>query len=79
VEEIWLHASVGTLWPEHLSASLYQTYLRRLQFWIMRAEDRVRTGTLPDQTSPDFAEAGTPCGDIERLLELCIFAEGARY
>lgn len=66
VEEIWLDASVGTLNREVLSDSLYQTYLKRLNFWVTRAEDRVGIGAFPDWTPKDFAQPGTPCGFVER-------------
>lgn len=66
VEEIWLDASVGTLNQKMLTDSLYQTYLKRLNFWITRAEDRVSIATYPDWTPERFAAAATPCGYIER-------------
>ena len=67
VEEIWLDASVGTLSRNVLSDSLYQTYFKRLNFWVTRAEDRVSIGSFPDWTPPDFATAGAACGYIERF------------
>ncbi|MBW4710696.1 GntR family transcriptional regulator [Roseobacter sp. YSTF-M11] len=67
VEEIWLDASVGELSSEMLSDSLYQTYLKRLNFWITRAEDRVSIGKLPDWTPPGFGSPGTTSGYIERF------------
>lgn len=66
VEEIWLDASVGTLNKNMLTDSLYQTYLKRLNFWITRAEDRVSVGLFPDWTPSAFASSGTACGYIER-------------
>lgn len=67
VEDIWLDAVMGTLSRDMLSDSLYHTYLKRLGFWISRAEDRVSLGALPDWTPPDFGDAGAPCGYIERF------------
>ena len=66
VEEIWLDAGMGELSRDMLSDSLYQTYLRRLGFWVTRAEDRVTIGTLPDWTPERFGRKGAPCGYIER-------------
>lgn len=67
VEEIWLDASAGQLSLQMLGDSLYQTYLKRLQFWITRAEDRVSIGTLPPWTPQSFGTASAPCGYIERF------------
>ncbi|WP_298912156.1 GntR family transcriptional regulator [uncultured Roseobacter sp.] len=67
VEEIWLDASVGELSADLLSDSLYQTYLKRLHFWITRAEDRVSIGALPDWTPSLFGSSGQPSGYIERF------------
>lgn len=67
VEEIWLDASVGTLNRSMLSDSLYQTYFKRLNFWITRAEDRVSLAEMPPWTPTDFAPPGMTCCYIERL------------
>ncbi|MFK7744621.1 MAG: GntR family transcriptional regulator [Roseobacter sp.] len=67
VEEIWLDAGVGTLNAQVLSDSLYQTYLKHLNFWITRAEDRVSIDTYPPWTPRPFAAANKPCGYIERF------------
>lgn len=67
VEEIWLDADAGRLSLPMLSESLYQTYLRRLNFWIARAEDRVSISALPGWAPPGFAAPGTPSGYIERF------------
>ncbi len=67
LEEIWLDASVGTLSREVLSDSLYQTYLKRLNFWIVRAEDRVSVARFPDWIPPDFTPEDSACGYVERL------------
>lgn len=66
-EEIWLDASAGTLSHEHLSDSLYETYLRRLNFWVTRAEDRVSVAGFPDWTPQEIAVAGSTSGYIERF------------
>jgi len=67
VEEIWLDASVGTLRRNQLSESLYDTYLRRLNFWVTRAEDRVSVATFPAWTPQDVSDAGDTSGYIERF------------
>lgn len=67
LEEIWLDASVGTLSRDVLSDSLYQTYLKRLNFWVTRAEDRVGVAAFPDWTSEALFPPATPCGYIERF------------
>lgn len=67
VEEIWLDASVGTLNRAMLSDSLYQTYLKRLNFWITRAEDRVSVALMPVWTPTGFQKPGAACGYIERF------------
>ena len=67
VEEIWLDASVGTLNRSMLSDSLYQTYFKRLNFWITRAQDRVSLAEMPPWTPTDFAPPGMTCCYIERL------------
>ncbi|MEM1075321.1 MAG: GntR family transcriptional regulator [Pseudomonadota bacterium] len=67
VEEIWLDASVGTLSQGILSESLYQTYLKRLNIWITRAEDRVSVAQFPDWTPRTFAPFGSTSGFIERF------------
>lgn len=67
VEEIWLDASVGTLSMNVLSDSLYQTYFKRLYFWVTRAEDRVSIAAFPDWTPVDFAAPHSQCGYIERF------------
>lgn len=66
-EEIWLDASVGTLNRDHLSDSLYQTYLRRLNFWVTRAEDRVSVSHFPEWTPAKLSAPDATCGYIERF------------
>ncbi|WP_282128498.1 GntR family transcriptional regulator [Roseobacter litoralis] len=67
VEEIWLDAAVGTLNANAVSDSLYQTYLKQLNLWITRAEDRVSIGSFPNWTPCDFARMDHACGYIERF------------
>ena len=67
IEEIWLDASMGILTRDALSDSLYQTYLKRLGFWITRAEDRVSIAALPDWVPAHFGKVGAPQGYIERI------------
>lgn len=69
VEEIWLDGSYAdTITTADLSESLYLFYRERLGLWIVRAEDRVGVGTVPDWTVPAFPlPAGAVCGFIERL------------
>lgn len=67
VEEIWLDASAGTLQLHELGDSLYHTYLKRLHFWVTRAEDRVGVGRFPDWSPPDIPPKRAACGYIERL------------
>lgn len=69
LEEIWLDgAYADAITTDDLSESLYLFYRERLGLWIVRAEDRVGVGTVPDWTIPAFPlPAGAVCGFIERL------------
>lgn len=69
VEEIWLDCSYADLvTTDDLSESLYLFYRERLGLWIVRAEDRVGVGAVPDWTVQPFPlPAGAVCGFIERL------------
>ncbi|MEX0284755.1 MAG: GntR family transcriptional regulator [Paracoccaceae bacterium] len=68
VEEIWLDESVGRVDPQVLSDSLYHYYQRQLGFWIVRAEDRVSVGPVPDWAPSSFTRrAGETVGYIERF------------
>lgn len=69
VEEIWLDAGYAeAIAPGDLSESLYLFYRQRLNLWIMRAEDRVGQGALPDWAPMDFPVApGTLLPEITRL------------
>ena len=65
LEEIWLDAAVGTLSAAVLTDSLYQTYLKHLNFWVTRAEDRDQLEGVDDAV--DRAEQpeqrGRGCAD----------------
>ncbi|MCU4653584.1 GntR family transcriptional regulator [Roseibacterium sp. SDUM158016] len=68
VEEIWLHARYGTLKASHLSESLYRFYRERLSLDILRAEDRVSVGPLPDWAPTELGPLpGDTMGLVERL------------
>jgi GntR family transcriptional regulator len=68
VEEIWLDGDAGFVRRELLSDSLYRFYQKHLGFWIVRAEDRVTIGALPDWTPDIFQKTpGTFTGFIERF------------
>jgi GntR family transcriptional regulator len=69
VEEIWLDGDyVPSISAADLSESLYLYYRTRLGLWIMRAEDRVGQGPLPDWAPEDFPHApGTPLPKITRV------------
>lgn len=67
VEEIWLDGDAGTVRRDLLSDSLYRYYQKQLGFWIVRAEDRVTIGEVPDWTPEIFTLVpGTVTGFIER-------------
>lgn len=69
VEEIWLDGSyVDRIGPEDLSDSLYLFYRRRLNLWIVRAEDRVDLAPVPDWAPAAFPHpAGTPLAHVTRI------------
>lgn len=55
LEEIWLDSSYAdSLQPEELSESLYLYYRKKLGLWIVRAEDQVGLGHVPNWTVPAF-------------------------
>ncbi|MFN3824002.1 MAG: GntR family transcriptional regulator [Pseudorhodobacter sp.] len=65
VEEIWLDGDyTESIAAADLSESLYLHYRTRLNLWIVRAEDRVGQGALPDWSPPEFP------GPAGRLLPL---------
>jgi GntR family transcriptional regulator len=68
VEEIWLDGDAGTVRRDLLSDSLYRYYQKQLGFWIVRAEDRVTIGKVPDWAPAIFQKVpGTVTGYIERF------------
>ncbi|MGO4853415.1 GntR family transcriptional regulator [Phaeovulum sp. W22_SRMD_FR3] len=69
VEEIWLDGSYAeTIAREDLSESLYLYYRTRLGLRIVRAEDQVGLGAVPDWAPAAFTlEAGTPVPLITRI------------
>lgn len=68
VEEIWLDADAGRVTAAGLSESLYHHYRVALGLWIVRAEDRVGIGPVPDWAPPAFAIApGAITGHVERF------------
>jgi len=69
VEEIWLDdAFAPELRAEDLSQSLYLHYRTRLGLWIARAEDRIRTGGVPDFAPATFGlRPGSVAGHIQRI------------
>ncbi|MFY0680682.1 MAG: GntR family transcriptional regulator [Thalassovita sp.] len=68
VEEIWLDGSCGVVDTTNLSDSLYRFYRMSLGFWIIRAEDRISIGQVPDWAPQRFARApGDTVGFIERF------------
>lgn len=68
VEEIWLDGDAGFVKKDLLSDSLYRFYQKHLGFWIVRAEDRVTIGKVPDWAPAEFTlDPGTITGFIERF------------
>ncbi|MBG6201088.1 GntR family transcriptional regulator [Labrenzia sp. EL_13] len=68
VEEIWLDGDAGFVKRDLLSDSLYRFYQKHLGFWIVRAEDRVTIGKVPDWAPEEFTlKPGTLTGFIERF------------
>ncbi len=66
VEEIWLDgARADRLSAADLSDALYLHYRTRLNLWIVRAEDRVGQGALPDWAPAAFPP---PCGALLPLI-----------
>ncbi len=67
-EEIWLDsARVGPLSAADLTESLYRFYERRLGFAVVRAEDQVGVGAMPDWAPAQIGlAAGNPCGLVDR-------------
>ena len=69
VEEIWLEGTyVDHIAPEDLSDSLYLYYRTRLNLWIVRAEDQVGMGPVPDWSPAAFPHPpGTRLPEITRI------------
>lgn len=69
VEEIWLEGTyVDHIAPEDLSDSLYLYYRTRLNLWIVRAEDQVGMGPVPDWSPAAFPyPPGTRLPEITRI------------
>jgi GntR family transcriptional regulator len=69
VEEIWLDGDrAARITAEDLSESLYLHYRQRLGLWIVRAEDRIGQGPLPDWAPPAFPHSpGTALPRVERI------------
>jgi GntR family transcriptional regulator len=68
VEEIWFDARHRDhLRMEELDEALYHFYETELGFWISRAQDHVKVGTVPDWAPAPFQLApGQACCQIER-------------
>lgn len=71
LEEIWLDAGYAeALKAEELSESLYLYYRQKLGLWIVRAEDRIGLGTVPDWTPAEFGMvAGAPVPHVLRISQ----------
>ncbi|MEO0381430.1 MAG: GntR family transcriptional regulator [Pseudomonadota bacterium] len=68
VEEIWLDANAGLITQATISESLYATYRKALGLWILRAEDRVSLGPVPDWAPAAYTPLpGHTVGYIERF------------
>ena len=68
VEEIWFDARHrANLRIEELDEALYRFYETELGFWIARAQDRLKVGTVPAWAPAQFSLApGQTCSQIER-------------
>lgn len=71
LEEIWLDAGYAeVLKAEDLSESLYLYYRQKLGLWIVRAEDRIGLGAVPDWTPSEFGmSAGAPVPHVLRISQ----------
>ncbi|CUH77770.1 HTH-type transcriptional repressor YvoA [Tritonibacter multivorans] len=68
VEEIWLDCDAGSLDLGDMSDSLYRSYQLQLGLRILRAEDRVGIGSVPEWAPNTFGKAPhAPVGYIERF------------
>lgn len=76
VEEIWLDGDYADrIEAADLSESLYLHYRTRLNLWIVRAEDRVGQGALPDWHPPEFPG---PAGRLLPLVTRISWAQDGR-
>jgi GntR family transcriptional regulator len=68
VEEIWMDCDAGALNLEDISDSLYRSYQLQLGLRILRAEDRVGIGSVPEWAPTTFGKVHhAPVGFIERF------------
>lgn len=76
VEEIWLDAGrAETIAPGDLSESLYLFYRERLGLHIVRAEDRIGQGRLPDWSPAAFPVS--PGAILPRITRLASAQDGS--
>ncbi|PRD40882.1 GntR family transcriptional regulator [Phyllobacterium phragmitis] len=77
LEEIWLDGSYAdVITKDDLSESLYLFYRQKLGLWIVRAEDQVGLGAIPDWRPGVFAmPAGAPAPLVSRVSQA---QDGAR-
>lgn len=71
LEEIWLDAGYAASFRvDDLSESLYLYYRQKLNLWIVRAEDRIGLGTVPDWRPDEFRmEPGAPAPFVLRISQ----------
>lgn len=68
LEEIWLDGAYADALPRDLSQSLYLFYSTELGLRIVRVEDKVGLGTVPDWGGPAFGlPPGASAGFVERV------------
>lgn len=68
LEEIWLDQGAGTIEVNTVGDSLYRTYQVQLGLRILRAEDRVSIGVVPDWSPAEFSQpSGATVGFVERF------------
>jgi GntR family transcriptional regulator len=71
LEEIWLDAGYAAAFKvEDLSESLYLYYRQKLNLWIVRAEDHIGLGTVPEWRPEEFGMAvGAPVPHVLRISQ----------
>ena len=71
LEEIWLDAGIAAGFKvEDVSESLYLYYRQKLNLWIVRAEDRIGLGTVPEWRPQEFGmAAGAPAPQVLRISQ----------